>query len=563
MKDLPINSVLVCLGCYGDLCVILPVAMDFWNKTGKKMPIVVSKTYADLLDGVSYVEPVIWGEDFKRGGEGKANIPGVAFAHGKFPNHNLIFINPVWHPAGQAPIRITDSFVKEAWRILGRENDWASLELNFDKRDGDREKQLVERVSRGGNPMILAALNGKSSPFFDRDYLFADLCDRFPDCHVVDMQNVKAERPYDLLGLYNEARLLITVDTMHQHLSRASYVPVIALSRDLPAYWNGSPWHKRFAFHCRYSQYPQRQEELFAAARDVIDGAQRIRTPYIHGLHSNGYNPSILRTEEGGLLCSYRYHPERSWQTRLAIAEIDESNMLAKQLLEVELPREWRDKSLEDMRLFRHQGKLYGSLTASKFPARPPVCVMLYGEIEQEGGRMVMSNPIQVEYGHNDWTGLEKNFVFWDYEGRLMCIYQCHGEQIVLEVEGDKVVSEYRSEAPTWKYGDIRGGTSPLPYNGKWMRFFHSRAHYSDSRQFRYHTGALLMEPTPPFKILKVSKTPILSGHEWRNDAAHHHKLNVAIPYGALPDGDGFLVSVGINDSAACLCKIEGRQLKL
>jgi ADP-heptose:LPS heptosyltransferase len=52
---------------------------------------------------------------------------------------------------------------------------------------------------------------------------------RVPEVEIVNLAAIKAERLYDLLGLYDHAVGLVTSDTATLHLAAASKVPYIAL----------------------------------------------------------------------------------------------------------------------------------------------------------------------------------------------------------------------------------------------------------------------------------------------------------------------------------------------
>lgn len=103
-----------------------------------------------------------------------------------------------------------------------------------------REHQLMEDLLwKCNKPIVLLALKGFSAPFADwrklKDTLEKE-CGQ--DFNFVDISNVVAERFYDLLGVYNMAEALITIDTATLHLAQASSVPVIALNP--PNGWLGS-----------------------------------------------------------------------------------------------------------------------------------------------------------------------------------------------------------------------------------------------------------------------------------------------------------------------------------
>jgi predicted GH43/DUF377 family glycosyl hydrolase len=81
------------------------------------------------------------------------------------------------------------------------------------------------------------------------------------------------------------------------------------------------------------------------------------------------------------------------------------------------------------------------------------------------------------------------------------------------------------------------------------VRFFHSQSRERGPINWRYHTGALLMEMDPPFRVVSVCKVPLVSGNEEWAPGVAHWKPNVAIPYGATEHGDGYAVTMGINDA--------------
>lgn len=545
---------IVCMGSYGDLCIILPYAYDVFKRTNKPINIVVAQNYADLLEGVSYINPIIYPEKWQRGQPQETVMKAVEWVRQQCGD-GVKWINPV-ESAGPRK-QAGESFVHEMWQTLGRFNDWRNAQLTFDRRDSVRETYLAKKflVDKLDRPIVLLALDGAASPFPNRDDLSGALRASLNGAAVLDISAVKGERPYDLLGLMDRAQLLVAADTFALHLSAASKVPVIALSRDLPTFWNGTPWHRRFELHCRYSQYPNRKEELLHTAKQIVSGMMRPAQRPITGLESGGYNPSLIRWK-GSLWSTYRYHPHQSWKTHLALVELDESTATATRHIPITVPVDLRSHSVEDMRLWESQGRLMGAFVASTVVVRCVRCTMNYGEIvltDHGADLMGVQTP---QYGNNDVTALEKNWVFFDHQGQTHFIYACDPEHTVVTIR-----QHWKTPALPWSYGQIRGGTPPLPFRGKWLRFFHSQLPISDKpRDCRYYVGAYVMNNEPPFEMLEISSHPILSGHEWRSPAPHW-KPNVVIPYGAVEQGEGWLVSVGVNDSAACLVKITEKHL--
>lgn len=550
----------VVLGASGDVCIMLPLFHDIFLKTKQKPVVIVSKTYAGVFDGVSYVDAVVYDQPYDR--NDKQSCRKIAdFARQKVQDRPLVFLNPVETMNGIVP-QETDSFVKEFWRIAGRPHEWGMLPLVFDLRDPEREKKLIESLNFNDKPLILAALTGLTSPFPQKGELMTLLQTRFTDFQIIDLFNVKAERIYDLLGLFDRAKLLITVDTAHLHLSRASDVPVIAIARDYPAKWNGSPWHKRFRFYCRYGEYDARREELLQTVKNVTEDVPRVFTKPVDKLSQGGYNGSIIRFN-GKILMSYRHHWNKSHQTRLAMATLDENSNVVDNR-DIQFPQELMKYGLEDGRLFIYRGELWISYTASVFPTMPAKCVMQYAKLIFSDGNWIVGKHFQPKYPGNDFSTLQKNWTPFVNFDELYFIYGVAGDnQIVLQVDGDEVLpTQYSSPRPQWAYGDIRGGVV-LPYkDGKLIRFFHSRTHNGQKYEWwRYHVGAAIMEGIPPFKTLAVSKNPILSGHEYKAWDCFHAKHNVIIVYGAIAKGDGWLISCGLNDCVVTLSEVSERQL--
>lgn len=245
---------------------------------------------------------------------------------------------------------------------------------------------------------------------------------------------------------------------------------------------------------------------------------------------------------------------------------------------DLEFPEPYTQMSHEDARLFTFQGKLCMSFGLAVFPGNPQTvipCSQAWCELVFEGGKWQPRNIKIPKYGNNNFQGQEKNWVFFEHANRLHFVYQIQPEQVVIPLEADGVtpMSPHKSPAPKWDYGIMRGGTQPLPYKGKWLRFFHSLLQDGPNRQdWQYFVGALVMEPTPPFKVLEVSKKPILRGDEqWGPELIDcpHWKQNCVLPYGAithtgaLDTETSFVVSVGKNDCHCMMLKLTNEGLNL
>lgn len=175
-----------------------------------------------------------------------------------------------YEPAGLQNAVCT-SFQKEAWRVAGRLREWDDcLPLVLDRRSPEREAQILSPfVNR--KKIILVSADGISSPFPYKPLLLELL--KVLHCHIVDLSTVKAERFFDLLGLYERAHCLVAIDSAPLHLAWAvPNLPVVALANDKPMMWNGSSWRPQHIFYCRYGDFPYR-------AADMIRAINRITPP--------------------------------------------------------------------------------------------------------------------------------------------------------------------------------------------------------------------------------------------------------------------------------------------
>ena len=272
----------VMLGAFGDLCAMIPFFYFRHRTTKKPVNVVVAKTYAPLFDGVSYVNPIVYQGDYSEVGL------AIEFAKQQARGNSLQPINPppmvvqaFGHPA--KPQRMTDSFIKEMWRFVGHENDWDRYPLVFDKRDYDREFALAEKHIHNKDRVMLVAGVGRSSPFPHKDELVRLLTGEFQDFQVIDMAEVVAEKPYDLLGLFDRAQLLMASDTFQLHLSRASSIPVFAFHVNKPTPWNSSPSYLNQFARLTYDQFPENQQWIVGLIRNRLKPIKLLgQTKLIH-----------------------------------------------------------------------------------------------------------------------------------------------------------------------------------------------------------------------------------------------------------------------------------------
>ena len=281
-----------------------------------------------------------------------------------------------------------------------------------------------------------------------------------------------------------------------------------------------------------------------------------------------GYNPSIARIG-GRMFMAYRWHEEDTPATSIVMAQIDDHwNPL--ETVEIRVPKGGGIQSIDDPRLFVYEGELHISYVASTWPDKTPKSTVHYARLARDGQFWTLIDSTRIDYGKNDGTAMEKNWIFFERDQKLFCIYHNDPQQVVLQVVGDQVITEHKSPTPHWPWGKIHGGTVPMPYKDKLLRFFHTRLDNEPApTRWRYYMGACLMNPEPPFEIVQVCREPIARGSEaddltdLQRSSCIHHKKSVVFPGGCVQDGNDFLVSIGINDCECAVARIAESDLKL
>jgi len=526
----------------GDVISTLPIIHAEFKRTGQPQNLVIAKEFVSITSGCSYIQPHVfikhWGDLAGAIKEAKSIFSDVVVlqTHGK-----------------DFPIKqITPSFQTEQYLRGGVLDQWDKLPLIFDNRNKGRERALRKKVlGTDKRPFILVGDSSQSSPFLGAAELLTMLEREFGETHrILKLSEIKAEYIFDLLGLYDKADALITAETVHVHLSKASKVPTFVLAADG---WRGSQCVERFKFYCRYAEWERRKNKLILEIKAVLSGQPAIKIHTAETFFEHGYNLSTIRFE-GGTVSVYRYH-EGGWQTKLALDDGERTHTL-----KIE---GFADNgfSYEDLRLFLFKGKLHGAYTVSRADYQNMFKgYQAYGEIKESDGVWSIGH-IQIRRVGNDFTGTEKNWTPFVFNDILHCIYGVKNDnQIVLQLDGDKILTEHQSPAPKWANGQIKGGCI-IPHGDKLLRLFHSRADYA-ANDFRYFIGAALMENKPPFATLAVSKTSILAGTECFTPGCSHWKKNCCLPYGVVKQDDKFLLSYGENDCAAKIAELTYDDLK-
>lgn len=296
----------------------------------------------------------------------------------------------------------------------------------------------------------------------------------------------------------------------------------------------------------------------------------RIDNEDLYG-HGPKWNASII-DHNGKRLLSYRqYDPrlrigEGNGMT-ICISELNKKNLPTGKYWPLDLHGIGQYQIFEDARLFHFQGDLWLSYTEVVFldPSRSMKKVESIAQhaCKLEGETFKCSNRITLDYGLNtERFGWEKNWCWFEWEGRLFMVYDPRFNT-VLEVcpHSGTIKKEWKHEDLKWPYGHFRGGTPPVLHKGEFISFWHGST--DDPLLYRrYYIGAYTFEAKPPFRPLRVSKTPIIYGssNEWYCGAGN--KMCI-FPMGKRRIANGWQIAAGINDSFCGVINVPDASLNL
>lgn len=271
------QRIYVQLGRIGDQLNVLPMLYDDSQKGGRSA-MMVSKDFQDVMDGVSYADKIVF--------DGGMWDLAQAVKQAELISQDVKVVQLVGpEEIVKAVVKTrngpeyrakTDSFQKDQWFLADRVSDWKrQIPLVLDRRDPQREEKLTKQYLPNRKKHILLATNGISSPFPYSPLLHELLTLKFSrQYNIIDLATVKAEKFFDLLGLYEhpDTHCIVATDSAPLHLAYATKLPVVALVNDRPSFWHGSSWRANHVTYIRYHEFAER-------AVEILDDIQFIGKP--------------------------------------------------------------------------------------------------------------------------------------------------------------------------------------------------------------------------------------------------------------------------------------------
>lgn len=262
----------VSLGRFGDLLLLFPAFKLMYERSRYKPIVMVSNEYASVMDGISYATPWVvnlrWWQD---------SAKAKQLAQRRY--HNVVvpqYWNDLSEPKEETH-RNGKVFFKahgRTWLVEGESPDYGTAMWNrlgftraqmiseplvLDRRSPEREAELVKKYIIPGKPTVLYNFTGYCSPFGYVPEMMALFREYQGRLNLVDVGQIKAMRLYDLLGLYDNARGILTSDTATLHLCPASKIKSIMFL--VPTTGQSVP-RGNCAFHCYYPEVPRNLDNI-------------------------------------------------------------------------------------------------------------------------------------------------------------------------------------------------------------------------------------------------------------------------------------------------------------
>lgn len=190
--------------------------------------------------------------------------------------------------------------------------------------------------------------------------------------------------------------------------------------------------------------------------------------------------------------------------------------------------------------------------------------------VENRNVHIVHENPLLNFEGESPQRR-EKNWVPFDYEGRLLLAYSLAPHKIFLPGERE---STCETVATTWfdniwPCGELRGGTPAIKIDDEhYLSFFHSSLdliteHSEGEPRLHYFMGAYLFSATAPFQITHMSEEPIVGKNFYHGNryTPYWKPVCVVFPCGQLVGEEHIWVSYGRQDHEIWICKLDKQKL--
>jgi hypothetical protein len=226
-------------------------------------------------------------------------------------------------------------------------------------------------------------------------------------------------------------------------------------------------------------------------------------------------NPSILMNRGIMIYRDGRKEDTDDNTKLLKICKIDK-NLNASDCQTIHIP----GKDLSDARLIEWKNNPY--IVATIITLRPGQDYLANMDI------LDIQNKTLLGLTYDKAGEKEKNWIFFEYQNQLFCSHSLwDGQHKILKLNGTKMedylISTYETKWPMY-FGGPRNTSNFAVYDGLMWGCFHS--HDYPNRPTTYYCGLFAFEPNPPFRIVRMSNTPLFH-FRYKGDIFYPNHLDI------------------------------------
>jgi len=302
--------------------------------------------------------------------------------------------------------------------------------------------------------------------------------------------------------------------------------------------------------------------DLDSLVTDYILEIKQINIPE----YPDAFNPSIVRWH-GELLLAFRIRdPETKSTNQIGFVWLDSDFQPtgSPRLLEFRYKNPLLPAKEQDPRLLVAEDTLYIVFNNIVGPVSEELRRMFVGTVQHEDGCFFVDSLSCMLHFEGATKKMEKNWSPFIWENQLLLAYSIHPHRIFRPLDSAMCESfPVAHSNVNWNWGELRGGTPALMWDGQYLAFFHSYKNIATVQSggkimSHYFMGAYTFSKDPPFALKHISSQPIV-GDKFYNGPMYKtwKPLRVIFPGGYIFDDQYIWVVYGRQDHELWVVKLD------
>ena len=280
----------------------------------------------------------------------------------------------------------------------------------------------------------------------------------------------------------------------------------------------------------------------------TIDG----NSGFVVGLDRSIFNPGLIMYNNQRLF-SYRTGTDCLAGANVLVGQLDAQYTPISRFVDIQLStyNEQTKYSLEDPRFFIYKNELYIQIVLYLVQ---PHRGMKWGRVAIAKYNTMLFSVLQ--YADDPNSLMEKNWIFFEYNNQLYCTYAMNRQHIVCKIFGNEAQAAYTTQyqLPEAYHADLRPTCNLVMKDGLLWGIAHYDIRKDDIRY--YYCMFYAIEPTPPFKIVKIQREPFLHNPVPYN-VVGNYTVACIFPSGLiLEDKKTWVIAAGVNDTSTAFLRI-------